>query len=134
MSKLKEINRATSDDFLSGGNRVSTRVSQVSLAEPDNLTGWLWKRGNFISSWKKRFFKLDVRNAVLGYYSDDKAKKPNGTISLRSAVVVDDEKNNAGPLEFKVIVEKRPFIIKAEKKADKMAWVAGAPNLPSSCP
>ena len=44
-------------------------------------TGWLTKRGDFIKSWKKRYFII-YSNGAVEYYAKEQDPKPKGIIYL----------------------------------------------------
>ena len=74
---------------------------------PDELSGWLYKAGEWHTAWKKRFFKLGPDRTLYYYASEEDAEDPTrakgcidlSTINQRTPIEQDPSK----PLEFRLL-------------------------------
>eukprot|EP00041_Stephanoeca_diplocostata_P016648 m.328678 g.328678 ORF g.328678 m.328678 type:complete len:440 (-) comp20436_c1_seq4:53-1372(-) len=68
--------RASGGDTPTTGNRLAKR-------------GWLYKRGQKVKNWKKRWFEVDPSTNTLRYYDQENSPKPPlGTLELRNARIL----------------------------------------------
>lgn len=97
------------------------------------IEGWLKKKKssgskNFFSKFTKRWFNLDVKNAVFSY-SSAKNKKSKKLIPLRELINVETEQVHEGSQvkewghEFTVITQERVYHLFCQTKEDKDMWV-----------
>ena len=97
-------------------------MNNSSATEPmEELRGYLSKRKNKMSAWKKRFFC--VINNSLNYYADDKLNKKKGEIQFSTIKSIEIEKNKKEDSKINIITEKRTFFLKAETGEEARKWV-----------
>lgn len=70
-----------------------TNIKKETVVTCAARMGWVYKRGNVVTGWKRRFFILSGMG--LYYYANDLEKKCKGCIRLGGFTVekVDDEKH-----------------------------------------
>ena len=77
------------------------------IPDPPELSGWLYKAGEWHTAWKKRFFKLGPDRTLYYYASEEDAQDPTrakgcidlSTINQRTPIEQDPSK----PLEFRLL-------------------------------
>lgn len=96
------------------------------------VEGWLKKKKSdgssvFFSSYNKRWFSLDIKNAVLSY-SNKPNKKASKVISLREITSVEQPENGyntyLGKWEYKfsVVTKDRTYALVAKSTEDVQQW------------
>jgi len=95
-----------------------------AVPPPPDKVGWLYKRGNYNQSWKKRWFVL--RYQTLKYFKSPSDSKPKGFISLSAAVLTPGTSEKMRRLHgFEISSQKytRVFVIHAENESEMNAWM-----------
>jgi len=87
------------------------------------VRGYLWKRGSWNSSWKRRYFVLH-RSGSLFYFKKDTDAKSLGTINLREGIVGVNEIQDAKRVfAFEISTKSRNWKISAESERDMRQWM-----------
>lgn len=105
----------------------------MSNDKSEIVEGWLKKKKSegssvFFSSYNKRWFALDIKNAVLSY-SNKPNKKSSKFISLREITSVEQPKNGyntyVGKWEYKftVVTKDRSYELVAKSTEDVRQWI-----------
>jgi len=91
--------------------------------------GWLTKQGNYVKSWKLRWFIL--REKSLSYYKSDKESDatPAGTIALQDAKTADAFAKTGKKHCFELQTPQRTFYLYAETAADAAEWMSAISKL-----
>lgn len=87
-------------------------------------SGWLYKRGNLNSSWKRRWFVL--RYQTLKYYKKSGDTKAKGFISLSAALLTpgtSDKMRRLHGFEISSLKYTRVFVIHAESAQEMAEWI-----------
>lgn len=95
-----------------------------SFVPPLSRPGWLYKRGNLNSSWKRRWFVL--RYQTLKYYKKSGDTKAKGFISLSAALLTpgtSDKMKRLHGFEISSLKYTRVFIIHAESAQEMAEWI-----------
>eukprot|EP01029_Cantina_marsupialis_P028451 TRINITY_DN776190_c0_g1_i1.p1 TRINITY_DN776190_c0_g1~~TRINITY_DN776190_c0_g1_i1.p1 ORF type:complete len:478 (-),score=98.35 TRINITY_DN776190_c0_g1_i1:220-1653(-) len=99
-----------------------------ALASHEDLpehSGWMVKRGGFIKSWQKRFFRL--KDGYLVYAKDKSSVKYRGRIDLRKAGAVypleKSDPKSGGRSCLALPTEGRTFLFETSTDEDMMDWV-----------
>ena len=81
-----------SDEAANENEREASEGDQSSAGQVQRQSGWIWKRGRWWHSWKRRWFVID--GSRLDYYENEKKGKALGSMDLRGskAVTVKNEK------------------------------------------
>ena len=89
---------------------------------PDH-EGYLLKLGNFVKSWKRRFFVL--RGRQLAYLRSADASSPVGTISLdEGSTVANDDSVKDKPYALRLAVANREYLLIAESELERSSWIS----------
>lgn len=108
-----------------GGVSVSSASSaSTTITPPPDRSGWLYKRGNYNSSWKKRWFVL--RYQTLKYFKSPKDSKAKGFISLSQATVeagTTEKMKQLFGFEIHPSKSNRVFVIHAENENEMKEWM-----------
>jgi WD40 repeat protein len=95
-----------------------------TVVPPPDKSGWLYKRGNLNSSWKKRWFVL--RYQTLKYYKKSGDSKPKGFIPLSAALITPGTSEKMRRLfgwEIGSMKYSRVFIIHADSESEMNEWI-----------
>ena len=107
----------------SGGNAHT--LDQSNIVPPPDKSGWLYKRGNLNSSWKKRWFVL--RYQTLKYYKKSGDSKPKGFIPLSAAILTPGSSEKMRRLfgwEISSMKYSRVFVIHADSEKEMKEWMS----------
>jgi hypothetical protein len=101
------------------------------IPEEVTRTGWLYKQGEKVKNWKKRWFVL--KDNKLTYYSSKTDKQPKGSIALSLAVPKDGVHEAGTSIKglgdsaythtFEIVVTGRVYYIAATSGLETRAWV-----------
>eukprot|EP01084_Bolivina_argentea_P172607 299004_1 len=80
-------------------------------------SGYMFKRGKVVKSWKNRFFKLYI-NGSLQYYTYSDSSTPNGIIHLSNAVKISKKESN----EIQIVTLKRIWNLKTKTQLTRNRW------------
>jgi len=85
--------------------------------------GYLWKRGSWNSSWKRRYFVLH-RSGSLFYFKKDTDQKCLGTINLKEGFVgVNEIEDAKRAFAFEISTKSRNWKISGESERDMRQWM-----------
>ena len=107
---------------------MGLNVSKNNDAESSLITsGWMYKKGNIVSNWKRRFFEL-YDNGRLVYFSDEtirtkKTNKGEGDLSIIIGIIEVDNKN------FVVITPSRTWCFECKFKSEIDEWIENMKNM-----
>lgn len=132
------------------GERISPRASIYSGTSPTSVsalntsggapsgiqevyrTGWLYKQGQKVKNWKKRWFVL--KDNKLTYYSGKNEKTPKGSIALSLAVPKDGAHEAGTSIKglsdhtytytFEIVVTGRVYYIAATSEMETKEWIS----------
>lgn len=82
--------------------------------------GWLEKRGEKNTAWKRRYFVLN-QYKQLKYYQDDTLKKHLGTIQLNQVIKTELHKDK--DYTFHLITDNRVWVLASKNATDRRQWV-----------
>ncbi|KAL1528397.1 hypothetical protein AB1Y20_009746 [Prymnesium parvum] len=107
-------------------NQLFTAGSEHTEGHPhETACGWLQKRGSFMKTWKRRFFRVQ-NGAVLAYFSSETCdeKTRRGTYALKAATLELDQND---PLILKLVGKETKgnlLVARAEtsEQAEEWAW------------
>ena len=101
-----------------------THLSQQAVKELKQHTqvGYLYKRGEHNTSWKKRYFEL--KNFQLKYFASPGDDQEKGSIVVTQVVVEDAPADREHAHLFYLRAADRVFVLAAETEADKESWMA----------
>ena len=90
-------------------------------------SGWMHKKGNVVSNWKRRYFEL-YDNGHLIYFSDEKIRtkktnKGDGDLSIIIGIVEIDNKN------FEVVTPSRTWCFECKFKSERDEWCKALKNM-----
>eukprot|EP00053_Salpingoeca_punica_P012081 m.107772 g.107772 ORF g.107772 m.107772 type:complete len:833 (+) comp15851_c0_seq5:98-2596(+) len=145
-SKTPESAQAWMDALGRASSNGHTRRATISVSaavhqgpthrlNPKNIrrSGVLWKQGNGVKTWRKRFAVLD-RDGFLSYYAEKRSREPAGQFDvaeLRTVRAGDEEiAPNGWPPEtsascaFSVELPGRTFYFYAENPEAALGWMA----------
>eukprot|EP01084_Bolivina_argentea_P012030 22549_1 len=80
-------------------------------------SGYMFKRGKLVTSWKNRYFKL-YTNGSLQYFSHSENIKPNGIIHISNAVKILKKRSN----EIEIITPNRIWNLKTTTQFTRNKW------------
>lgn len=110
----------------SSGNASPAPVAEVTRS------GWLYKQGDKVKNWKKRWFVL--KDNKLTYYAGKGDKQLKGSIALSIAVPKDGEHHGGSIIKglgdsnythtFEIVVTGRVYYIAATSEQDTKDWIA----------
>lgn len=106
--------RATTEDAV----QLWMEQCRLFALEPSR-TGWLWKQGHILRSWRRRFFVLESSNA---HYFLSPWGHWKGTIDLARAKIETDEDT---PIQFHVLTwsdDEKNYLMHAEDSKSREAW------------
>ena len=86
--------------------------------------GWLHKRGEHNSAWKRRWFEL--KNTKLSYYANPGDTAPKGTITVTMVKGNDNganERDSGHEFVFHLVSQGRTYVIAAESAQEKSEWL-----------
>lgn len=111
-------------------------VSPGSISAPSAIqevyrTGWLYKQGDKVKNWKKRWFVL--KDNKLTYYAAKNDKTPKGSIALSLAVPKDGQHEAGTSIKglsdhsysytFEIVVTGRVYYIAATSDIETQEWI-----------
>eukprot|EP01048_Picozoa_sp_COSAG05_P017162 COSAG05_NODE_2304_length_3250_cov_3.541098_2_plen_136_part_00 len=111
-------------DQMQSERRTHLSAKAVSALKDCAKIGWLYKRGEHNSAWKKRWFEL--KNTKLSYYANPGDPVPKGEITV---TMVEGDANAAGTRDsehefvFHLKSHGRTYVIAAETAAEKDEWL-----------
>lgn len=100
-----------------------THLSQqaISQLKQQTLLGYLYKRGEHNTSWKKRYFEL--KNATVKYYAQPSDTQEKGSIIVTHVDVKDAAPDGGHPHVFHLRSQGRIFVLAAESAEEKREWM-----------
>lgn len=86
---------------------------------------WVYKQGDFVKAFRKRWFVLSITN-LLHYYEQPGDKKPKGTIEMANVKEVrrgESKPDLPTPFVFEVVTAGRTYILCCETENDLTTWI-----------
>jgi hypothetical protein len=104
-----------------GPKRTHLSSSAVSELKQQTLVGYLHKRGEHNTSWKRRYFEL--KNASVKYFAQPGDTQEKGSIIVTHVDVRDAPADREHPHVFHLRSQDRIFILAAESADEKQEWM-----------
>jgi hypothetical protein len=111
--------------------RSTESVSRPIVSERVYYSGWVYKEGNFVTNWKRRFFVL--HRSFIRYYVKPTDASPKGEFELGSASVVSPYQmrpgvGKSGTCCLEVLLQKRKWHFYAATDLENRGWYAAIAN------
>ena len=105
-----------------GARRTHLSQQAVKQLKQHTQVGYLYKRGEHNTSWKKRYFEL--KNFQLKYFASPGDDQEKGSIVVTHVEVENAPADREHAHVFYLRSVDRVFILAAETEADKASWMA----------
>jgi hypothetical protein len=103
----------------------------LSVSSPNNedivKEGWIFKKGEYIKTWRRRYFVLRKDGTLLGYKSQpiDGSNEPCNNFTIRSCQIMSLDQNRMyifiiRGLQFTTVIERMFY---AETEVERSEWI-----------
>jgi len=97
-------------------------AATVGSVQSQLKSGYLWKQGQKLKGWKRRYFNYD--GVYLLYFeSNQKGERAHGSVHMRQANVSYADPREAEGFGFKIRTPDRDILLKADTKEEMDSWV-----------
>lgn len=105
--------------------RLSRWVESMQSVGSDSLQGWIWKRGQRVQNWKRRWMHVD--GGCIRYFEDEAKRVEKGSVALLLGTTVRFDPSTLHDGHPCVVVstpERSDFVFHGESQEKTVRWVA----------
>lgn len=121
ISELTSLGALEQPFSILAGDMAAAELKKKAMTQQDHA-GYMWKLGDTVKNWKRRYFQLS--NGQLSYFVSEDCKDKKGMIGVEGAVLTCSHRSVHGPeFELEPKASSRVFCLESENEATRKEWI-----------